>query len=83
MATRGAEQFINVYYAAYDSNDRVQSLPKFYRNASSVVWNGNPVQGDSGVTELMEKMPPSKHEVQSYDCHPIPSKLLTFFVGYT
>lgn len=26
----------------------------------------------------MEKMPPSKHEVQSYDCHPIPSKSLTF-----
>ncbi|KAI5121301.1 hypothetical protein M0805_003770 [Coniferiporia weirii] len=73
IATRGADQFIHVYYATYDSKNRVESLPKFYRQSSSVVWNGNPVQGDSGVKGLMEKMPASRHEVQSFDCHPIPN----------
>ncbi|EJD03827.1 NTF2-like protein [Fomitiporia mediterranea MF3/22] len=73
IATRGADQFVYVYYAAYDSKDRIQSVPKFYRQTSSVVWNGNPVQGDTGVRELMEKIPPSKHEIQSFDCHPIPN----------
>ncbi|KAH8120069.1 NTF2-like protein [Phellopilus nigrolimitatus] len=73
IASRGADQFIHVYYAAYDSKDRVQSLPKFYRQSSSVVWNGKPAQGDSGVKELIEKMPMSEHTVQSFDCHPIPN----------
>ena len=74
IATRGAEQFVNVYYSAYDSSDRVQAVSKFYRKTSSIVWNGNPVQGDTGMSGLMEKMPLSKHEVQSFDCHPIPSE---------
>ena len=45
IATRGAEQFINVYYEIYDSKERDQRLPNFYRNSSTVVWNGNPKQG--------------------------------------
>ena len=74
IATRGAEQFINVYYEIYDSKERDQRLPNFYRQSSTVVWNGNPKQGANGVKELVEKMPSSKHEIQSFDCHPIPSK---------
>jgi len=73
IATRGAEQFVELYYLAYDSEDRVESLPKFYRPKSSIVWNGNPIQGTEGVKRLIETMPRSKHEVQLHDCHPVPN----------
>lgn len=36
------------------------------------MWNGKPFQGTDGLRTLVEKMPPTKHEVQSFDCHPIP-----------
>lgn len=74
IATRGAEQFVELYYPAYDSEDRVESLPKFYRPSSSIVWNGNPIQGNEGVKRLIETMPRSKHEIQLHDCHPVPSE---------
>lgn len=47
-------------------------MPQFYRQASSLTWNGKAVQGADGLRQLMEKMPITKHEVQSFDCHPIP-----------
>ncbi|TDL28072.1 NTF2-like protein [Rickenella mellea] len=72
IATRGADQFIRLYYSAYDSKDRVESLPKFYRATSSLTWNGNPIQGLDGLKTLIEGMPSTKHDVQSFDCHPIP-----------
>ncbi|KLO20073.1 NTF2-like protein [Schizopora paradoxa] len=75
IATRGAEQFVEFYYRAYDSDDRVESLPKFYRPSSSIVWNGNPIQGNEGVKQLIEGMPRSKHEVQLHDCHPVPNSM--------
>jgi NTF2-related export protein 1/2 len=50
----------------------VDDLPKFYRSSSTLTWNGNPCQGVEGVKKLIQDMPSTKHEVQSYDCHPIP-----------
>ncbi|KAF5385089.1 hypothetical protein D9615_001204 [Tricholomella constricta] len=72
IATRAADHFTRIYYSTYDSNTRLNDLPQFYRPSSSLVWNGKPFQGASGLRELMEKMPVTKHEVQSFDCHPIP-----------
>ncbi|KAF8078988.1 hypothetical protein FPV67DRAFT_1558153 [Lyophyllum atratum] len=63
IATRAADHFTRIYYSTYDSNTRLNDLPQFYRPSSSLVWNGKPFQ---------EKMPVTKHEVQSFDCHPIP-----------
>ena len=54
------------------SDTRLDDLPAFYRPASALTWNGTPYQGAEGVRQLLEKMPPTKHEVQSFDCHPIP-----------
>jgi NTF2-related export protein 1/2 len=73
LATRAAEAFTRLYYKTYDSAARAQDLPSFYRDDSSVSWNGNPFQGAAGVRELITGMPKTVHEVKSYDCHPIPS----------
>jgi len=72
IATRAADHFTRLYYTTYDSSTRVEDLPKFYRPSSSLTWNGKPYQGSDGVKELIQGMPITKHEVQSFDCHPIP-----------
>ncbi|KAI0248374.1 NTF2-like protein [Lactifluus subvellereus] len=72
IATRAADHFTRLYYSAYDSPTRVDDLPNFYRPNSAVSWNGNPYEGSQGVRDLIAKMPKTHHEVQSFDCHPIP-----------
>jgi NTF2-related export protein 1/2 len=76
IATRAADAFTRLYYTTYDSPTRVDDLPKFYRSSSTLTWNGNPCQGTEGVKKLIQDMPSTKHEVQSYDCHPIPGLFL-------
>lgn len=71
LASRAAEHFTRLYYTAYDSTTRIDDVAAFYRPSSALTWNGNPKQGSDGVKELMMGMPPTKHEVQSFDCHPI------------
>lgn len=72
ISTRAADHFTRLYYSAYDSSTRVDDLPNFYRLNSAVSWNGNPYEGSQGVRDLISKMPKTQHEVQSFDCHPIP-----------
>ncbi|KAH9486306.1 Nuclear transport factor 2 [Psilocybe cubensis] len=72
IATRAADHFTRIYYTAYDSDTRLADLPPFYRANSSLTWNGTPFQGVEGLKDLVTKMPATKHEVQSFDCHPIP-----------
>lgn len=72
ISTRAADHFTRLYYSTYDSPTRAEDLPKFYRATSTLTWNGNPCQGAEGVKKLIQDMPNTKHEVQSYDCHPIP-----------
>ena len=72
IATRAADHFTRIYYASYDSETRLDDLPQFYRPSSSLTWNGKAIQGADGLRQLIEKMPPTKHEVQAFDCHPPP-----------
>jgi len=72
IATRAADQFTRLYYSAYDSPNRITNLPNFYRPTSAMTWNGNPFAGADGVKELISSMPSTKHEVQCFDCQPIP-----------
>ena len=72
IATRAADHFTRLYYTAYDSSTRMDDLPKFYRANSALTWNGKPFEGTDGVRELLIGIPATKHEVQSFDCHPIP-----------
>ncbi|KAF9024146.1 hypothetical protein BDZ89DRAFT_1069391 [Hymenopellis radicata] len=55
--TRAADTFTRLYYTAYDSYNRLRDLPNFYLD---------------GLKELITHMPPTKHEMQSFDCHPVP-----------
>ncbi|KAF7303223.1 NTF2 domain-containing protein [Mycena kentingensis (nom. inval.)] len=72
IATRAADDFTRIYYSAYDSKSRLTELPKLYRPTSALTWNGTPFQGQDGLINLVTNMPPTKHEIQSFDCHPIP-----------
>lgn len=76
IAARAADHFTRLYYSTYDSDTRVDDLPNFYRPTSALTWNGTPYQGPDGVRQLLSKMPPTKHDVQSFDCHPIPGTSL-------
>jgi len=72
IATRAADHFTRLFYTTYDSDTRLADLPQFYRPTSSLTWNGTPFSGVDGIRSLIENMPPTKHEIQSFDCHPIP-----------
>jgi NTF2-related export protein 1/2 len=74
IATRAADNFTRIYYSAYDSSTRLGELPTLYRPTSTLTWNGTPFQGVDGLVSL-ENMPPKKHDIQSFDCHPIPGPL--------
>ncbi|KAF8921908.1 hypothetical protein CPB85DRAFT_1265070 [Mucidula mucida] len=70
--TRAADTFTRLYYTAYDSYNRLRDLPNFYRPSSSITWNGTSKTGVDGLKELITNMPPTKHDMQSFDCHPVP-----------
>lgn len=72
IANRGADQFLRLYYTAYDSTARAADLPKMYRASSKAMWNGTALEGVEAVRDLAAKLPRTKHDVQSYDCHPVP-----------
>jgi NTF2-related export protein 1/2 len=72
ITTRAADQFTRLYYSTYDSPTRAIDLPKLYRPSSAITWNGNPFAGADGVRDLLNDTPTTKHEVQCFDCHPIP-----------
>ena len=63
---------MRVYYSAYDSDTRATDVPKFYRHDSTLTWNGTALQGAEGMHQLLQGMPPTQHEMQSFDCHPVP-----------
>ncbi|EPQ27230.1 uncharacterized protein PFL1_05153 [Pseudozyma flocculosa PF-1] len=68
-ATKAAEAFVSAYYAASDSPQRTQLVPTLYLPNSSIVWNGTPVSGQAELLAMLNSMPGSKHEVQTFDCH--------------
>ncbi len=76
--TRAADTFTRLYYTAYDSYNRLRDLPNFYRPSSSITWNGTSKTGVDGLKELITNMPPTKHDMQSFDCHPVPGVHIFF-----
>lgn len=69
-ANKSAESFVNNYYATYDSINRSTNLPKLYHSDARIVWNGNAISGIQSLSnQLLNQLPYSKHEIQSYDCH--------------
>ena len=48
-----------------------QLLPTLYLPDTTIVWNGNPIAGSREFAAMLQSMPVSKHDLQSFDCHPI------------
>ncbi|SHO78735.1 Uncharacterized protein MSYG_3082 [Malassezia sympodialis ATCC 42132] len=71
FTSNAAETFVTAYYAASDSPQRSQLLPSLYLPNSSVSWNGNPISGAAQYAQWLEAQPGSRHEIQSFDCHPL------------
>ncbi|KAF8336984.1 NTF2-like protein, partial [Cantharellus anzutake] len=71
IANRGAVNFVRVFYSAYDSEKRVETIPKFYRPTSTFHWNGNLILHDK-LLEFLGGLPATKHDIHTYDCHAVP-----------
>jgi len=72
LAGRAADDFIAIFYTNMDAASGRANLAKLYRPSSTLVWNGNKIQGLEALNDFYSKLPPSRHDVISYDCHPIP-----------
>ena len=73
IANQAATAFIQLYYPTYDGSTRSEDVPKFYRPYSSISWNGNPITGPDALKDFLKGIPATSHEIQPYDCHPVPS----------
>jgi NTF2-related export protein 1/2 len=71
----GAEQFTQLFYRNIDGQ-RAQ-LRAFYRPTSTILWNGNAFIGGDAYTDFMARFPATSHEVNSFDCHPVDSAMLS------
>jgi len=72
LAVRAADDFINIFYTNMDVSTRPETLTNLYRPSSTFVWNGNKIQGVEAIKDFLSKLPPSRHDIQSYDSHAIP-----------
>ena len=70
LALATAQAFVGSFYTQMDRSR--QTLPDLYRDDVRCSWNGNAAAGRREVETLLSRLPASKHEVQSYDCHPVP-----------
>ncbi|KZT62659.1 NTF2-like protein [Calocera cornea HHB12733] len=72
LAGRAADDFVAVFYSNMDAAAGRLNIIKMYRPTSTLVWNGNKIQGLEALNDFFTKLPPSRHDVQAYDCHAIP-----------
>ncbi|CAO3622793.1 nuclear transport factor 2 [Cunninghamella echinulata] len=70
IAEKSTEQFVQFFYDNYDKQR--SSLGNLYRNNSAILWNGNAFSGAQQYSEFLGRLPVSQHEIDVYDCHPIP-----------
>lgn len=76
-ANKHAELFVDAYYSIYDSPNRTNKLPEFYRPDARIVWNGNVIVGlPAFSTTLLSQLSFSKHDIQSFDAHAIPGSIV-------
>ncbi|XP_065582618.1 NTF2-related export protein-like isoform X1 [Artemia franciscana] len=64
-----AEKFVELYY---DSMDKArQKLLMMYLDDATLSWNGNGGKGKAYVMNLILAIPPTQHEVASFDAVPM------------
>lgn len=68
VSTEAAEEFVQSFYPALNSNRA--RIASFYSPAiSTILFNGNPVADGNAVQDIfVNKMPPTRYEVQTFDC---------------
>ncbi|KAI9312537.1 nuclear transport factor 2 [Dichotomocladium elegans] len=69
LAESSTAQFVHLFYDHYDKQRNL--LGNFYRDNSAILWNGNAFSGAPQFSEFLSRLPPSQHEISSYDCQPI------------
>ncbi|KAL9973427.1 hypothetical protein ACROYT_G019889 [Oculina patagonica] len=70
QATQAGEEFSNVYYETFDKRRHLMS--KLYSENTTIIWNGNLVNGGSAkVTEFFNGLPATEHTLHSLDCQPV------------
>ncbi|KAI8820454.1 uncharacterized protein EV422DRAFT_70713 [Fimicolochytrium jonesii] len=68
VAARAADNFVPAYYKVCDRQRHL--MHQFYREISTLLWNGNPVPGrDCG--EFFLKLPATDHIIHTYDAQPV------------
>ncbi|KAI8990345.1 hypothetical protein BDB01DRAFT_781030 [Pilobolus umbonatus] len=73
IAEKSSEQFVQFFYSNYDKQR--QNLGNLYSNESAILWNGTAFAGGLQYSEFLARLPLSQHEVDVYDCHPIPASM--------
>jgi len=64
---QSAQKFSKLFYEAFDRRRNLVS--KMYTDHASMVWNGEPLQGQSEIAKFIEKLPESEHTIRSLDAH--------------
>jgi hypothetical protein len=68
---RAGEIFVkDYYYRVYDTSRH--EVHRFYRDDSTVIWNGNAKKGVQSLNDFFKQLPPTRHTILSIDCHPMP-----------
>lgn len=52
-----------------------QFINKFYTDAATLVWNGNPVQGSNDIGIFLSALPDSNFTIRSLDAQPIAGEI--------
>ncbi|OMJ11930.1 Nuclear transport factor 2 [Smittium culicis] len=78
-----AKQFVQFYYASFDSNR--SSLTALYRDSSMLSFEGQQFLGAPSITEKLVSLPFAKvkHEVTTYDVQPANASNTTLAVLVT
>ncbi|KAJ1976985.1 hypothetical protein H4R35_002477 [Dimargaris xerosporica] len=64
------QRFVDLYYRLMDLHK--PSLAQFYSDTSQIVWRNHPLQGGAQfMAAVIGKLPPTNHQIQSFDCQPI------------
>ncbi|KAG4094032.1 NTF2-like protein [Neocallimastix lanati (nom. inval.)] len=69
VINKGATSFVEQYYKIFDTNRGY--IDGFYKESSAILWNGNPFGGIIPFKDFVQKLPVTRHTIQTYDCQPI------------
>eukprot|EP01119_Soliformovum_irregulare_P006701 TRINITY_DN1902_c0_g1_i1.p1 TRINITY_DN1902_c0_g1~~TRINITY_DN1902_c0_g1_i1.p1 ORF type:complete len:123 (-),score=8.26 TRINITY_DN1902_c0_g1_i1:42-410(-) len=73
--------FIKEYYEIYDKNR--QDIYKYYRETSTMVWNGDSKQGLQAIAQFLIALPKTSHNIETIDSHPVQTTGLLLHVTGT